>query len=101
MHRQQQLPSGNAGEPNPSPNPLSLGSTPSFYDLALAVVPLPLVVGLLAGQFLASTPSAGVAIGGAGSALVVAYLLFGNPPLRPEKGNAHRGPRDGTDGPSA
>jgi len=101
MHSQQQLPSGNAGEQNPSPNPLSLGSTRSFYDLALAVVPLPLVVGLLAQRFLASTPGAGVAIGGLGSALVVAYLLFGNPPMRPEKGDARHGSRDGTDGPSA
>lgn len=93
MHSQQQLPSGNAGEQNPSPNPRSLGSTLSFYDLALAVVPLPLVVGLLAQRFLASTPGAGVAVGGLGSALVVGYLLFGNPPMRPgssENGTAER-----------
>ena len=69
------LRSGNAGVPNVS-----------RYDLALAVLPLPLVVGLVAGKLSAVPVRTGVSAGALVSALALGYLLFGDPPTR-------RGPR--------
>ncbi len=69
------LRSGNAGVPNVS-----------HYDLALAVLPLPLLVGLLAGELSALPVRIGVSAGALVSALVLGHLLFRDPPTR-------RGPR--------
>lgn len=81
MRGKHRLPSGNAG-------------VLDYYDLALAVVPVPLLVGLLAGKFLALSPQTGVSIGAALSALAVGHLLFREPPTR-------RGPRGRFGDPSA
>ncbi|WP_135853662.1 hypothetical protein [Halorussus salinus] len=69
------LRSGNAGVPNLS-----------YYDLALALLPLPLLVGLLAGEVSAVPARTGVSAGALVSGMVLAHLLFGDPPTR-------RGPR--------
>ncbi|WP_128476586.1 hypothetical protein [Halorussus pelagicus] len=69
------LRSGNAGVPNVS-----------YYDLVLAVVPLPLLVGFFADAVLAVPNQTATMAGGVVSALVVGHLLFGDPPTR-------RGPR--------
>lgn len=82
MPEESQLPSGNTG--------VSL----SYYDLALAIVPLPLLTGLLAGKILTLSPQTGLSVGAALSALAVAHLLFRDPPTR-------RGPRGRIGGPSA
>jgi hypothetical protein len=79
-HRQ---PSGNAGL-----------TTFSYYDLALLVLPIPLVVGLLVGTLSAAPPYLGVSTGALLSAIALAHLLFRDPPTR-------RGPRKRTGGPSA
>ncbi|UPW01328.1 hypothetical protein M0R88_04295 [Halorussus gelatinilyticus] len=79
MLGQNLLRSGNAGVPNVS-----------YYDLALAVLPLPLLVGLLAGEVLALPVQTGVAAGALVSALALGHLLFRDPPTR-------RGPRDNSD----
>ncbi|UPV75282.1 hypothetical protein M0R89_04245 [Halorussus limi] len=65
------LRSGNAGVPNVS-----------HYDLVLAVVPLPLLVGLFAGAVLPVTTQTGVSAGALLSALTVGHLLFRDPPTR-------------------
>jgi len=83
------LPSGNAGGPDLADGVTNLSS----YDVALAVLPVPLLVGFLAEELLALTPGSGMALGAAISALVVGYLLFGNPPMR-------RGPSTGREGAS-
>ena len=76
------LPSGNACLPNVS-----------YYDLVLLSVPLPLLFGLLAGEFFSLSPQAGLLAGSVLSAMTVGHLLFGDPPTR-------RGPRGRIDGPS-
>ncbi|MFC4450999.1 hypothetical protein [Halorussus aquaticus] len=83
MLGQIQLPSGNAGVPNVS-----------YYDLALVFLPMPLLVGLLAGQLFGVTSQFGVSAGAMLSAIALAHLLFRNPPTR-------RGPRGRVGGPSA
>ncbi|WP_162224443.1 hypothetical protein [Halorussus amylolyticus] len=54
----------------------------SYYDFALFAVPVPLLVGLLAGQFLRIPSQAGLLAGAALSALVVTHVLFFVPPTR-------------------
>ena len=81
MNKENRLLSGNAGELD-------------YYDLALALVPVPLVLGLLAGKFLALSPQTGVSVGATLSALAVGHLLFRDPPTR-------RRPRSRFGGPSA
>ncbi|NHN60159.1 MULTISPECIES: hypothetical protein [Halorussus] len=83
MLGQSQLLSGNAGVPNVS-----------YYDLALAVLPVPLLVGLLVGKLLAVPTPLGVAAGATFSAMALGHLLFRDPPTR-------RGPRGRVGGPSA
>ncbi|MFC7082294.1 hypothetical protein [Halorussus caseinilyticus] len=78
-----QLPSGNAGVPNVS-----------YYDLALAVLPLPLLVGLLVGKLFSVPTQVGVSAGAALSAIALGHLLFRDPPTR-------RGPRGPVGGSSA
>ena len=65
------LPSGNAGLPDLS-----------YYDVALAVLPVPLFVGLFAGKLLSVSSQTGVSAGAMLSAMLVAHLLFGDPPTR-------------------
>jgi hypothetical protein len=65
------LRSGNAGVPNVS-----------HYDLALALLPLPLLAGPLAGELSAVPVRNGVSADALVSALVLGYLLFGDPPTR-------------------
>ncbi|WP_157971616.1 hypothetical protein [Halorussus litoreus] len=89
MLEKHRLPSGKAGEPDLADGVATL----SFYDVALAVLPVPLLVGLLTEELLALTPGSGTALGAVISALVVGYLLFGNPPMR-------RGPSPGREGAS-
>lgn len=69
--------SGNAGVP-----------TLSYYDLVLALLPVPLLVGLLAGTLLAVPVQTSVAVGAVLSAMGVGHALFRDPPTR-------RGPRGG------
>ena len=69
------LRSGNAGVPNVS-----------YYDLVLAVVPLPLLVGVFADAVLSVPNRTATMAGGFVSAIIVGHLLFGDPPTR-------RGPR--------
>ena len=90
MHEKHRFPSGNAGELD-------------YYDLALAVVPIPLLLGLLAGKFLALPTQTGVSVGAALSALAVGHLLFRDPPTRRKpRGRGGGSDRSGRfDGPSA
>jgi len=74
------LQSGNAGVPSVS-----------YYDLVLALLPVPLLVGLFAGKFLPISPQTGLLTGGLPSAAVVGHVLFGDPPTR-------RGPSGGVGG---
>ncbi|NEU55627.1 hypothetical protein [Halorussus sp. MSC15.2] len=83
MLGQIQLPSGNAGVPNAS-----------YYDLALVFLPMPLLVGLLAGKLFGVASQLSVSAGAVLSAIALAHLLFRNPPTR-------RGPRGQVGGPSA
>ncbi|WP_435176567.1 hypothetical protein [Halorussus sp. AFM4] len=78
--------SGNAGVPNLS-----------YYDFALAVLPVPLLLGLLVGKLSALAPELGVSTGAIVSALALAHLLFRDPPTR----RGPRGSRERVDGPSA
>ncbi|WP_137284478.1 hypothetical protein [Halorussus salinisoli] len=75
MLGQIQLPSGNAGVPNVT-----------YYDLALAVLPLPLLLGLLVGKLFGVSPQISVSAGATLSAIALGHLLFRDPPTR-------RGPR--------
>ena len=77
------LPSGNAGVPSLS-----------YYDIALAILPLPLLVGLFVGKVLTVPTSLGVAAGAVLSAMALGHLLFRDPPTQ-------RGPRGRVGGPSA
>lgn len=90
MLGQNLLPSGNAGVPSLS-----------YYDLVLALLPVPLVVGLLVGKFAGIPVSTGVSVGAVLSAIGVGHLLFRDPPTRrgPRRGNG--GPRGRVGGPSA
>jgi hypothetical protein len=81
MFGKYRLPSGNAGRPNVS-----------YYDFALAVLPVPLLVGLLAGKILSLSTQTGISAGAVLSALLLGHLLFGDPPTRR---GPRRGPRDG------
>lgn len=85
MKGRYRLPSGNAGAPNAS-----------YYDLFLALLPIPLLLGALAGELLWIATPVGVGVGALVSALALAYSLFLNPPTRrPPNG------RPPTTGPSA
>jgi hypothetical protein len=75
MRGTDRLPSGNAGLPDLS-----------YYDFALAFLPLPLFVGLLVGKLPSVSPETGLLAGAVLSAMIVGHLLFGDPPTR-------RGPR--------
>lgn len=90
MQGRKKLLSGNAG----ASNALSLLSKLSYYDLALFAVPLPLLLGLLAGELSSLSSQVGVTTGAILSAMAVGHLLFGDPPTR-------RGPRGKVGGPSA
>lgn len=52
----------------------------SWYDLMLAAVPLPMVVGAAAGAAGSLPPAGGLGVGALLSATVVAYGLFCDPP---------------------
>lgn len=89
MARKHRLPSGNAGKPVVS----YVLQKFSYYDVALAVLPIPLLLGLLAGNILSLPTQATVIAGGMLSATVLWYLLFRDPPTR-------RGPRERVGGPT-
>jgi hypothetical protein len=74
------LRSGNAGVPSVS-----------HYDLVLALLPIPLVVGLLVGRHLSIPSQTDVLAGALLSAMGVGHVLFGDPPTR-------RGPNGGVSG---
>jgi len=74
------LQSGNVGVPSVS-----------YYDLVLALLPVPLVFGLLAGKLLSIPSQTGVLAGALLSAMGVGHVLFGDPPTR-------RGPSGGVGG---
>ena len=59
--------SGNAGFPN-------------YYDLLLACLPAPLLLGLLAGRLSSMSPRTATTAGALLSALVLGHLLFQKPP---------------------
>ena len=52
------------------------GRFPTRYDLLLAVLPLPLLLGMLGAHFLAVPVALGAGIGGLPSALLLGYSLF-------------------------
>lgn len=90
MKRFDELPSGNAGVPDVTSNGLS------YYDLFLALLPVPLLVGALVGKLLWISTPVGVGVGALVSALALGHSLFRRPPTgRPPTG------RPPTSGPSA
>lgn len=76
------LRSGNAGVPSLS-----------YYDLILVLLPVPLLVGLLAGKFLLVSLQMGVSVGAVLSAIGVGHVLFLNPPTRRGPGGRSSDPR--------
>ncbi|WP_135824615.1 hypothetical protein [Halorussus ruber] len=84
------LPSGNAGVPSLS-----------YYDLVLALLPVPLLVGLLVGKFVGIPVSTGVSVGAVLSAMGVGHVLFRKPPTRRGPRGGDGGPRGRIGGPSA
>jgi hypothetical protein len=53
----------------------------SRYDWLLALLPLPLLLGVLAATFADVQVAFGVSVGGLSSAALLAYGLFVDPPL--------------------
>lgn len=52
------------------------GAFPTRYDLLLALLPLPLLLGLVGAKLLSLPAALGVGVGGLPSALLVGYSLF-------------------------
>jgi hypothetical protein len=61
--------------------------TVSKYDALLAVLPLPLLLGIGAGWLLPIAETMGVALGGVPSALLLGYGLFVSNPVRETDGS--------------
>lgn len=78
----------------------AIASELSYYDFVLLGLPMPLVLGLLAGELLRIPSRIGLGVGAALSALVVCHVLFLDPPTRRGPGG-RRGARDPANGPSA
>ena len=89
MLGQNLLRSGNAGVPSVS-----------YYDLVLALLPVPLVVRLLAGKRLSIPSQTGVLAGALLSAIGVGHVLFGDPPTRCGPSGGVSGSGGGTTEPS-
>lgn len=62
----------------------------SYYDLALLVLPAPLVAGLLAGAVTGVPLRVGVQVGAVLSSLALGHALFRNPPR--SRGRSGSGP---------
>ena len=94
MLDRQTPPSGNAGATNDF-----------YYDLVLALLPVPLLVGVVAGELLWIPSQTAVSVGALLSALALGHSLFRRPPTggRPKKDSQTSGRRSGgpADRPSA
>lgn len=60
----------------------STGAFPTRYDLLLAVIPLPLLLGIVGAYLLTLPVALGAGVGGVPSALLLGYSLFVAVPTR-------------------
>ena len=63
---------------------------PTRYDLLLAVLPLPLLLGILGAHLLSLPAALGAGVGGLPSALLLGYGLFVASPGRTDRTGASR-----------
>ena len=81
-----------------TPSDISAGLTELFdgrsrYDLLLAVLPLPLCLGILTSILTGTPPAIGAGLGGLPSALLLAYGLFFDAPTPPRNRRGADGQR--------